>query len=148
MEVFELSKKVKGFASSEEFEVLQKNVIPKVAQCELEVREYRKDNKDMRVCIRTFDSQICQKASKVTVKGVEDKMYNDYASKEDLTAMAVELEWKQKNKDEKTGVFIENMSQFQKNVEGKLRRVCEEVVEDKLEAYESVSKEFSKFLHP
>ena len=79
----------------------------------------------MRLCIRTFDSQICQKASKVTVKGVEDKMFNDYASKEDLVAMAAELECSQRSREEKMGVFIENMNQFQKDVQEKLRIVCD-----------------------
>ena len=62
--------------------------------------------------------------------------------------MIAELEWKQKSNNEKTGVFIENMNGFQKTVENKLQRVCEEVVDDKLDAYEGVCKEFSKFLHP
>ena len=52
-------------------------------------------------------------------------MFNDYASKEDLVAMAAELECSQRSREEKMGVFIENMNQFQKDVQEKLRIVCD-----------------------
>ena len=66
----------------------------------------------MRTCVRAFDEQMCLKASKVSLKGIEDTMEEDYTSKQELREFRAELDWEQKNRDEATGVFMDNINLF------------------------------------
>ena len=52
------------FAKYEHIEKLKEDVLPKVATFTALIEGYKLDNTDMRVCVRTFDEALCEKANK------------------------------------------------------------------------------------
>jgi len=60
----ELQNYASTFVSTKTIEDFKEKMVPRMEKCENSVSSYRKDNDDMKYCIRTFDEQLCNKSSK------------------------------------------------------------------------------------
>ena len=63
----EVREKADGFATTSSFEKLYNHVFPRVNDFQKYIATYKADNEDMKLCVRSFDEKLCQKANKMDV---------------------------------------------------------------------------------
>ena len=109
---------------------------------------YAENNKDMRLCVRTFDEKLCQKASKHYVQGLENHLEDDYMTKQDMESWISNIETGAKEREDRAKEFVNSISEFQKNIHTTFNEICNDIVDEKLDNYDGLCKDFAKFLCP
>ena len=90
------------FAKYEHIQKMKDDVLPKVKEFQDLIEGYKHDNNDMKICVRTFDENLCDKANKSALVAMQSKLMQDFVSVrlwQDIEAML-------KANDEKREVII------------------------------------------
>ena len=59
---------------------MKDDVLPKVKEFDDLIKGYKHDNNDMKICVRTFDENLCDKANKSALVAMQSKLMQDFVS--------------------------------------------------------------------
>lgn len=68
------------FAKYEHIEKMKQDVLPKVQLFTELIEGYKNDNQDMKICVRTFDENLCDKANKSALVAMQSKLMLEFVS--------------------------------------------------------------------
>lgn len=115
-------------------------------ECLRRVRGYNEDNVQMKAIVQSMDVQLCNKANKLTVVDLENRMEEDHKYlHEQLPACKTQIaSIKQATGDECTGLRSK-IEGFASYIIQNLSGIVDEVVTQKLRLYDRVSRDFQQF---
>ena len=101
----------------------------------------------MRTIIRKFDEDICTKANKQQLIKFEATVEADYIKKTDLDRM-MELNLREAKERELEALKAkEELLQFEERVSSQFSKLCLDTIEERLEQYQEVHKNFTQFFN-
>lgn len=135
------------FVKYEHIDKLKQDVLPKVDEFTRLIEGYKNDNNDMKLCVRTFDENLCDKANKSALVTMQSKLMQEFVS----VRLWQDIEQTLNANDQKREVIINQqkseLKAFKDNISQHIDNLCTDITNKKLNSYEKVCNSFQKFFN-